>query len=290
MSQMILSVIIPILGPEKYIPNLKMLLSEFETEDVEILFIHDCPSGNNSKPLTDLCEIFPTLTIRVISGRFGSAGIARNAGLTESNGEWICFCDADDHVILKNILMDLKDSQSAAMIVGQFERVNQKNQIEAALSARKISEVTSDPGFWRVVYKRSAIGDTKFQNFRMGEDVVFLAEVLRKKPTIVFSARTYYRYSVGNPSQSTSTRANFGDLTNAIAFLKMSNRDWHQDPTDFGFVARLTVSNIRHFSKSSLAKNVLQFQKLLVINPVETVKFCGRLAKAKTIHRVSNFL
>jgi glycosyltransferase involved in cell wall biosynthesis len=290
-SRITLSVIVPILNPQRYLSNLRTLLIELDEEGIEVLFIHDTYADENSDLLSDLRELTTKLRIRVISGHFGSAGSARNAGLAESTGEWICFCDADDHLYLQQILMDLKGMQNIALLVGQFERMNQENKIEVATPVMKLSELTCDPGFWRIVYKKSAIGEIKFQDFRMGEDIIFLADVLRKNPKIDFSARIYYRYSVGNPGQSTTSSANFGDLTKAIAFLKMRNPDWHKDPIDFGFVARLSLSNLSHYSKSSFVRSMIQIKTLIVLNPSETRNFFGRLIKSRAYKgRFSNFV
>lgn len=65
--------------------------------DFELLLIDDGSTDSSGR----ICDeyAFKDSRIRVYHKRNEGASSARNLGLDNANGEWCCFCDADDYVL-----------------------------------------------------------------------------------------------------------------------------------------------------------------------------------------------
>ncbi len=91
-----ISVIVPVYNVEKYLHRCidSILVQTFT--DFELLLIDD---GSTDKS-REICDEYEgkDKRIRVFHKDNGGASSARNVGLDNANGEYICFCDADDFV------------------------------------------------------------------------------------------------------------------------------------------------------------------------------------------------
>ena len=91
-----ISVIVPVYNAEKYLNRCidSILVQTFT--DFELLLIND---GSKDKS-GEICDEYSKKDIRVkvFHKENGGASSARNVGLDNARGEYICFCDADDFV------------------------------------------------------------------------------------------------------------------------------------------------------------------------------------------------
>lgn len=91
-----ISVIVPVYNAEKYLNRcIDSILAQTFT-DFELLLIND---GSKDKS-GEICDEYSKKDIRVkvFHKENGGASSARNVGLDNARGEYICFCDADDFV------------------------------------------------------------------------------------------------------------------------------------------------------------------------------------------------
>jgi glycosyltransferase involved in cell wall biosynthesis len=245
-SQKLLSVVIPIATPDRYLMNLENWIRNEDFEDVEIFIIHDRKDNESSDCLLYLISIFPDISISLESQEFKSPGLARNAGIKKTSGRWVTFLDADDYQHTGVIKEAVRDSKNADMIVGQFQRINSTGKQHKAVNTNLVSEIWIDPGFWRIAYKRDLLLSNTFSDLKMGEDIVFLADILREKRNISFSKAIFYDYLVGNPFQSSANPTNFQDLVKAIRLIMSKNPEWPTHKNDRGFLNRLALSYLKH--------------------------------------------
>ncbi len=90
----LISVIIPVYNSEKYLREcLDSVLSQ-TFQDIEIICINDGSADSSLSILEEYSRSHPN--IKVINQPNQGAGIARNKGIAESEGEWITFLDSDD--------------------------------------------------------------------------------------------------------------------------------------------------------------------------------------------------
>ena len=96
---MFLSIIIPVYNVEKYLEKcVESILGQVE-DDCEIILVDD---GSTDGVCPELCdkyaEKYPE-KVRVIHKLNGGVGDARNVGVENSKGDYICFIDSDDYVL-----------------------------------------------------------------------------------------------------------------------------------------------------------------------------------------------
>lgn len=278
-----LSVVIPIVNPDRHLSNLRQLLSQPDINNVQFILIHDLRKNESSYTLLNLKNEFKNTNISLISGSFGSAGESRNAGLEVCKAEWIAFCDADDFLEISKVLMLLAKPVRADILVCQFIRRAPDGKVLNPRKTLRVDDVYVDPGFWRIIYKRASIGEIRFTDIKMGEDIVFLADILRKNPSLSFHTDTIYRYVVGNPLQSTAQQGNYSELMGAIKLIKVRNPKWVNCNTDLGLLARLTLSLLKSVDKRKKIKVLLELCVLFLKKPVLISNFTFSVVRREHI-------
>jgi glycosyltransferase involved in cell wall biosynthesis len=91
----LLSIIIPAYNSDEYIYNALSMLVDQGLEDCEVIVVNDGSTDNTER----ICRLFITEHhhIRIISlVKNSGVSVARNTGLIEAKGKYICFFDSDD--------------------------------------------------------------------------------------------------------------------------------------------------------------------------------------------------
>lgn len=99
----LISIIVPIFKAEEYLSKcINSILSQTYT-NFELLLIDDGSPDNSGK----ICDEYASkdTRIRVFHKQNGGVSSARNLGLKEAKGEWICWVDADDWI--ENNMLEL---------------------------------------------------------------------------------------------------------------------------------------------------------------------------------------
>lgn len=97
----LISLIIPVYGVEKYIERCARSLFEQTYENLEFIFVNDCTKDSSIKILLNTIEEYPSrkAQVRIINHErnIGLAG-ARNTGVENASGLFLCHIDSDDWV------------------------------------------------------------------------------------------------------------------------------------------------------------------------------------------------
>ena len=175
-----LSIIIPYYNCLDYIKELYEKLKPQLNGNVEVIIVDD---GCHESGLDD----FNAKVIH-LEENSGCAGIPRNVGLDLAQGEYITFIDSDDLVSYNFVDKILKkiDSEDFDYCLISWWSDN-----------FKIDVINGRPDWncsvWGIVYKKELIGDTRFNNLRIGEDYDFNKEVLKGECSIISDFLYYYR-------------------------------------------------------------------------------------------------
>ncbi len=229
--------------------NLKFLIQSAPSSKCEIIIVQDLAHGESASELLQPLRDNSKVSITLLKGFFGSPGQTRNRGLLSAKGNWVAFCDADDRQYFDSVISEIERDGTPDLIVGQFNRVTKDKKLMRSVKTRSLEDLWTDPGFWRIAYKKSSLFGIKFTDLKIGEDIVFMAEVLRRSPKVSFRDALFYDYTIGSSLQITSNVANFGDLPKAIETIKIQNPNWRITPSDAGLIVRLSVSWLNHCVK-----------------------------------------
>jgi glycosyltransferase involved in cell wall biosynthesis len=274
------SVIIPVYNSEEYIES--TLISVVEQCDVlyEIIIVND---GSKDQSLHIVTRVLSEYDIpfKIINQENKGLSSARNRGLFEATGKFICFIDSDD-IIQPNHLSNLLNaaiSNDLQIVFSSYEVTYLKNRkgyktyssvslliydhldFLTRFSLRKIKPHLCTFMFSNQFLK---INNLRFHdNLRFGEDNYFFWNLIYCNPIIGFLDSQTYKYL--QRDNSLMSKQNIEVVVKFNNELKdLLVRYSQADSTNFiyyieGYV-RATIGSLRAFARQSQYRN--QYQKL----------------------------
>jgi len=225
---------VPITGPPSRINNLLSWLSEVNKFNGEVILVHDVSDSDTVKLLAKTqSKIGNSFNLKIIEGKFGSPGAARNAGKRIAESTWVAFWDCDDIPNVKNVnqLLESSAGDELDFLCGSFDVVDVSSQksvtqhINSGNPTTDLKQIALNPGIWRFVFKRTSIESVFFLEISMAEDQDFLMDFNLTKRSGMYSHLITYSYYRGEQGQLTSTKSAFSDLEISIKYLKRCRRN-----------------------------------------------------------------
>ena len=190
-----ISIIIPVYNTEQYLPRcIDSILSQSFT-DYELLLIDDgSTDGSNA-----LCDAYAEKDnrIRVFHKENGGVSSARNLGLKEAKGEWICFVDSDDELQPAGLqtMVDGISNEVDMVMAGYYELEGDSLQTDTTFfggsgiidqnKALLMMYPSADMPYmgypWGKLYKRNLVLERNIsfnEHIRIKEDTLFVVEYL----------------------------------------------------------------------------------------------------------------
>ncbi len=96
-----ISFVIPAYNVGSYIERSLGTILEQDVAEIEIIVVDDGSSDNTLKTCEAFKSAHPELDMKVIRQKNSGVSVARNKGIDEARGKYICFLDADDFYIEK---------------------------------------------------------------------------------------------------------------------------------------------------------------------------------------------
>lgn len=228
-----ISVIIPVFNSEKFLSSLYSDLVNQTFTDFEVLLVDD-GSTDNSLKVCQMLQKKKEIDLRIFSQKNQGPSAARNIGLDNAKGEYICFIDSDDRVsndYLEILYNSLNESRSDLSICGIIE---EKRNGKKELIVGKNSFTTNQNGAleyflmhneWigpvNKLYSRKIIEEISLrfnQNIHAGEDILFVCQYLLHIQKVCYIAKPLYLYKYnGNSitkSMKTLKKVNTKDFDN----------------------------------------------------------------------------
>ena len=130
MSEIKVSVIVPVYNVEKYLEECVNSLIGQTLKEIEILLIDDGSTDSSG----DICDRYAEKhdNIRVIHKSNGGLGDARNVGFSKANGKYIYFIDSDDYLELEALefLYEEAENKQLDVILFSAESFSDEEDIE----------------------------------------------------------------------------------------------------------------------------------------------------------------
>jgi len=125
-----ISVIIPAYNVEKYIEKTLKSLKDQTFKDFEAIIINDGSTDNTEKIIKEVLQD-TKFQWKLINRENQGVSAARNRGIIESKGEYLCFLDADDyyHPTFLEKMYNKAKEKSYDVVFCNYARVNEKGKI-----------------------------------------------------------------------------------------------------------------------------------------------------------------
>lgn len=195
-----ISVIIPVYNTEKYLDKcIQSILNQTYT-NFELLLINDGSKDNSG----NICDKYAKEDnrVRVFHKKNEGVSTARNMGLDNAKGEWVCFVDSDDFILenslffLKNLVEPNKDIYMFKTAILYDDAITKKEY------TKKNVEQTNE--LWKYIFKKNIIDKNKlkFINIKYGEDYNFISKYFLVVKTEQFIDEFVYVYRMDTPNSA----------------------------------------------------------------------------------------
>lgn len=219
MNNILVSIIIPVYNVEKFLARcLDSVLIQTYT-NIEVLLIDDGSTDHSG----EICDSFAAADSRfvVFHKKNGGVSTARNLGLKYAKGDYICFVDSDDTVepdmiqyMLQNALTH--DADISCCLLDVFEIDGSiRNLIKGNWGVYKNTDIIAlyfndqfikDQmyGPCNKIFRSTIVKDKIFKPYKIGEDILFVFEVLLCSNNIYIGNKVGYHYLHREGSAMTS--------------------------------------------------------------------------------------
>lgn len=202
-----LSVIIPVFNVQEYLPKcIESVVNQTYT-DIEVILINDGSTDGSGS----ICDFYAkkNSNIKVIHKGNGGLSSARNSGLNIASGDYVAFVDSDDWVDadMYKTLIELLESKQVDLVACGFKEVFSNRIIfksdtgsvtyfDKAEAINSLVSVENSIRFevWNKVFKRNLIGDLRFKERQIFEDVYFDRNIFLKVEKTIYIDKPFYNY------------------------------------------------------------------------------------------------
>lgn len=240
----IISIIIPVYNAEEHIEECFKSILNQTFKDFEIICIDDGSTDNSLKILYEQARLDKRIKI-LTQGNCGP-GKARNCGLENAKGSFICFIDIDDNFYDNNALMNLIVTQKrykSDLVIGKISVIDFNNNEQIKIRGwnkvksnvlykteelyNNLFQCISVPVFAKL-YKKEIIQNYKinFNNYKAAEDMLFVYTYILHCSSMVFIEDLIVNYKVLQANSLSSFNSSYLlDSCNAYRDLKQVIED-----------------------------------------------------------------
>ncbi len=229
-----ISVIVPVYNVEKYLSRCIDSILNQSYADFELLLINDGSTDNSAS----ICNEYEKKDsrIRVFHKENGGVSTARNLGIENAKGRWICFIDSDDWIEKEYFNAFNVDSFSINTLKIQLYKQYNENlngytnlfddNIKSIVTSNDIEKynIFSFTAPWCKLYCLDLIkiNSIRFNpNISLGEDGLFFYEYLKYIDSIDIIEKYLYVYSVGTQNSLTMK---YHELSKVLYYLNRKSK------------------------------------------------------------------
>ena len=211
----LISVIVPVYNVESFLIRCISSIREQTNRNLEIILIYDGSEDASG----EICDTLAKEDSRISVIHKQNAGLssARNVGLDNAKGEYISFIDSDDWVMknyfenMLNMLVLMEGDIISAKYMYTKKYINEPMKKDEKIKVfdknsakewylRSLFSAINDSSCCTKLYRKSAIGDCRFEEGRLYEDIVFNWNVLDRVDKYLYLPNIGYYYYLRNNS------------------------------------------------------------------------------------------
>lgn len=210
----LVSLVLPAYQVELYIERCVRSIMAQTYHNLEILIVDDCSPDASGAIAEALAKEDSRITVFHHQINQGYSG-ARNTALNHATGQYVTFVDSDDWVepdYVAYLMNIIRTTHADIALSRNFYTSHYRKQVDCD----EITEITPEDmlcdifynrmhvGIWNRLYKRSIIGNTRFDlDAKAGEDMLFNTQVVPSANAIGVGLRRLYTYNVDNGTSAT---------------------------------------------------------------------------------------
>lgn len=275
----VLSIIIPCYNSEKFIVNTVEMLLRQDLLDCELILVND-GSTDGTLPVLQKYESAES-NIRVIDRPNRGVSVARNMGMLAARGKYIYFLDSDDTLTdgtmehFKQVVSEHPDCQMFAFgYEARREGVRCKSYVTPGFDKQTFSSDILQKSFLSkklschicsCIYSRTFLLDNQLyfkHGLRIGEDILFLLQVMFKVDKAYYSKRLSFIYQIRNDSTMQGYKSYSDEQYEShVELRKFLLPVAHQDQSISKYINFFLLfsyfSNLRYYFRSNCKSNEL---------------------------------
>ena len=217
-----ISVVVPVYKVEKYLDKcIRSILSQ-SYRDFELILVDD---GSPDK-CGEMCDAWASrdIRIRVIHKPNGGLSDARNEGIKQASGEYICFVDSDDWIAedMLETLHELIRDSGAEMACCNFIQCNEEGAPIKELASISSGVYTQDDYWtmrfkanvkiyfdvaWNKIYRHDLFNSVQYPVGKINEDVQVIYDIVCQCNKIAITDYVGYFYLIRSNSIMRSQRS-----------------------------------------------------------------------------------
>jgi glycosyltransferase involved in cell wall biosynthesis len=230
---MLVSVIIPIYGVEKYIAQCAHSLLSQTWKEIEYIFVNDGTKDKSMEVLADVIAQYPERKTLIINKENAGLPQARLSGLQQAQGEYVLHIDSDDWVETDMVekMANAAIANDADMVycyaVNEFGKGRRRLSVDGRYDncqdyARDMLKFKAHGYLWNKLIRRSLFQEDFFYpTLGMHEDMVLLAQVLGHNGPCVRIKEALYHYRRDNVNSISKQKKTERDVDSARNFLQL---------------------------------------------------------------------
>lgn len=204
----VISVIVSIYNVQAYVEKSVHSIQNQTYKNLEIILVDDGSTDNSG----NICDEFANddARIKVIHKVNGGLSSARNEGIKVATGEYIAFVDGDDWIdedMYEGMLSAIV-KHDADIAICNYKEISKKGIRDTSSDDIVVFEgretlkvfIEEDVNYqiqnaaWNKLYKRSLMGELRFPEGKLFEDIVYTTKLLAGSKRAVYVNKAYYNY------------------------------------------------------------------------------------------------
>lgn len=214
MEDILVSIVVPIYGVEKFIAQCARSLFEQTYENIQYIFVNDCTKDNSVILLKEIIELYPNRKDQVLiieKEKNEGLPLARKSGMQYVKGEYVMLFDSDDWVeitMVEQMLNAIVAEKTDVVYCDYFKN----SDTQTPINCIKISNtkeyiknmflLRAPAQTWNKIYRTKLFDEVEFPVKSMHEDLYINLQVMSYAKSVSHLKQNFYHYR-NNPNSIT---------------------------------------------------------------------------------------
>ncbi len=229
-----MSIIIPVFNVENYLCRCLDSAINQTLKEIEILLIYDASKDNSLAICQSYANKYSNVFLYLGSGK--GTGAARNLGVENAVGDYICYVDSDDwidstlcedmHRLIENTNADfinfgLEFFSQDGKVIHHKSNFKDEMLIDSTIFTKAMLDDDVLTVVWNKCYRRTFLIENKikFPEVKEWEDVLYTRKIAYFATKTIFSKNVYYHALIRSDSRSRSISSEF--LSKGLELLNL---------------------------------------------------------------------